>query len=813
MLGTRGVPARDPPPGDLRDAGRGDRRAPARARCDRSAPRLEIMIPLVAYEQRARADARARRARRPTRRASPSASYSVGTMIELPRACFVADRIAEHADFFSFGTNDLTQTALGFSRDDVEGSFLPRYLERKILDRSPFETIDTPGVGLARAAGARGRGREAQPDLKLGICGEHGGDPESIAFFQMAGLDYVSCSPYRVPIARVAAAQASARSDVSRTLRGGSALRALRTAPWASNRSPPTDRIDRAWPQLARTSFTDRMEALEESLSPLATRSYPAQRERPSRTRPAHAVPARSRPDRALEGVPAPEAQDAGLRRAGGRPLPHAAHAHARGDGIARTVARALRPQRGPHRGDRARATTSATRRSGTSARTCSTRALRERFGRGFRHNEHSLRVVDVLEDGSTSPSRCATGSCATPGRSQPATLEGRIVRLVDRIAYINHDIDDALRAGVLRFEDLPARGDRDARRHRLRAHRHAGARPRRALRGGRRHRPGRGGRARRCCACASSCSSASTSAPAARASTRASSACCAALFDHYVEHPDELPAGDAERRARDRLPGRHDRPLRDPRVRPSLSVPQGVLSGAVHRGHDRARARRRRHGRARRAETELRRVGHALERALPVPRRAHALVLGRTRRRSSTTASAAARAATSSVRRRRPRGSTSARRSSRSPSATGVELEREAEDPRGRGAPPPPRAAAGAARAHDAASTRATCGSRPRRRRRASTWPSAGCRSDVLARVPRRATRPSAWDRVLMGARQSGFTSEELRGGRPRAAAAGAAACTTASAGGSCSRWPTRAAACSASARGRCGTTRARST
>jgi pyruvate,orthophosphate dikinase len=134
--------------------------------------------------------------------------FSVGTMIELPRACFVANRIAEHADFFSFGTNDLTQTALGFSRDDVEGSFLTRYVERKVLDRSPFETIDTPGVGwLVRLAAWVGR--EAHPGLKLGICGEHGGDPESIRFFQLAGLDYVSCSPYRVPIARVAAAQAA----------------------------------------------------------------------------------------------------------------------------------------------------------------------------------------------------------------------------------------------------------------------------------------------------------------------------------------------------------------------------------------------------------------------------------------------------------------------------------------------------------------------------------------------------------------------------------------------------------------------------
>jgi pyruvate, orthophosphate dikinase len=140
----------------------------------------------------------------------PELEVAVGTMIELPRACFVADRIARVADFFSFGTNDLTQTALGFSRDDVEGKFLARYMERKIVDRSPFETIDSVGVGwLVRLAAWTGR--EARPDLGLGICGEHGGDPDSVGFFHNAGLDYVSCSPYRVPIARVAAGQAAIR--------------------------------------------------------------------------------------------------------------------------------------------------------------------------------------------------------------------------------------------------------------------------------------------------------------------------------------------------------------------------------------------------------------------------------------------------------------------------------------------------------------------------------------------------------------------------------------------------------------------------
>jgi pyruvate,orthophosphate dikinase len=181
----------------------------ARAVKERSghAPDLEIMIPLVAYETELRV-MRELVERVLSEEGSEDLDLTVGTMIELPRACFVADKIAGEADFFSFGTNDLTQTALGFSRDDVEGRFLNEYIQQKILDRSPFETIDTPGVGwLVRLAAWTGR--EAKPDLKIGICGEHGGDPQSIHFFHMAGLDYVSCSPFRVPIARVAAAQAA----------------------------------------------------------------------------------------------------------------------------------------------------------------------------------------------------------------------------------------------------------------------------------------------------------------------------------------------------------------------------------------------------------------------------------------------------------------------------------------------------------------------------------------------------------------------------------------------------------------------------
>ena len=131
----------------------------------------------------------------------------VGTMIELPRAALVADSIAEVADFFSFGTNDLTQTTFGFSRDDA-GKFLPRYVEAGIVPRDPFVSIDQDGVGALVRLGVE-KGRRTRPALGLGVCGEHGGDPASIDFFERIGLDYVSCSPYRVPIARLAAAQAA----------------------------------------------------------------------------------------------------------------------------------------------------------------------------------------------------------------------------------------------------------------------------------------------------------------------------------------------------------------------------------------------------------------------------------------------------------------------------------------------------------------------------------------------------------------------------------------------------------------------------
>ncbi|MEA2665725.1 MAG: pyruvate, orthophosphate dikinase, partial [Candidatus Eremiobacteraeota bacterium] len=135
-------------------------------------------------------------------------AYRIGTMIELPRACVVAGELATVAQFFSFGTNDLTQTTYGYSRDDAEASFIPRYLDLKILKDDPFQVLDRVGVGGLMRIGVE-KGRAARGDLKIGICGEHGGEPSSVAFCDELGLDYVSCSPYRVPIARLAAAQSA----------------------------------------------------------------------------------------------------------------------------------------------------------------------------------------------------------------------------------------------------------------------------------------------------------------------------------------------------------------------------------------------------------------------------------------------------------------------------------------------------------------------------------------------------------------------------------------------------------------------------
>jgi pyruvate,orthophosphate dikinase len=172
-------------------------------------PVIEIMIPLTITQPeltlaREWCQQAIEEAQKSTKK---KLDVTIGTMIETPRACIRADDIAIEADFFSFGTNDLTQMTLGFSRDDVEGRMMEAYLEYGLLKRNPFETLDDHGVGELVRLGAH-RGRATKPSLKLGICGEHGGDPESIRIFYDAGLDYVSCSPFRVPIARLAAAQA-----------------------------------------------------------------------------------------------------------------------------------------------------------------------------------------------------------------------------------------------------------------------------------------------------------------------------------------------------------------------------------------------------------------------------------------------------------------------------------------------------------------------------------------------------------------------------------------------------------------------------
>jgi pyruvate,orthophosphate dikinase len=182
------------------------------------APLVEVMHPLVAFREEL---ARLRELTESVwDEEAPGLEHFVGTMIEVPRAALRADEIAEVADFFSFGTNDLTQTTIAFSRDDAEGKFLTRYLDEGVLDENPFEVLDADGVGdLMRIAVERGR--STRPAIKLGICGEHGGEPRSIAFCDSLGLDYVSCSPFRVPLARLAAAQAALASGVAADLRVG----------------------------------------------------------------------------------------------------------------------------------------------------------------------------------------------------------------------------------------------------------------------------------------------------------------------------------------------------------------------------------------------------------------------------------------------------------------------------------------------------------------------------------------------------------------------------------------------------------------
>ncbi len=186
----------------------------AAARCMRAGVdvKLEVMVPLVSHvnefrTQRRLVDAEAREVMDEEEQEIP---YKLGTMIEIPRAALTADEIARTAEFFSFGTNDLTQTVFGISRDDAESGFLYDYIEQGVLPDNPFATLDVDGVGkIMQMAVELGQG--VRPDLEIGICGEHGGDPRSVEFCHKTGLDYVSCSPFRVPVARLAAAQAAVK--------------------------------------------------------------------------------------------------------------------------------------------------------------------------------------------------------------------------------------------------------------------------------------------------------------------------------------------------------------------------------------------------------------------------------------------------------------------------------------------------------------------------------------------------------------------------------------------------------------------------
>ncbi|MFF1272911.1 pyruvate, phosphate dikinase [Streptomyces marokkonensis] len=213
MLGLRGVRLGLVIPGLFTMQVRAIAEAAAERKAAKGDPRAEIMIPLVGTVQeleivREEADKVIAEVEEAT---GTSLKLSIGTMIELPRAALTAGQIAEAAQFFSFGTNDLTQTVWGFSRDDVEASFFTAYLEKGIFGVSPFETIDKDGVGSLVKLAAKA-GRETRPDLKLGVCGEHGGDPESVHFFHEVGLDYVSCSPFRIPVARLEAGRAAVTS-------------------------------------------------------------------------------------------------------------------------------------------------------------------------------------------------------------------------------------------------------------------------------------------------------------------------------------------------------------------------------------------------------------------------------------------------------------------------------------------------------------------------------------------------------------------------------------------------------------------------
>jgi pyruvate, orthophosphate dikinase len=210
MLGLRGVRLGLMVPDIVKMQTRAILAGAARVAAEGKTPLPEIMIPLVGHVNELRETRTILEAEvaRIVESSGQQVDYKFGTMIEVPRGALTADEIAEHAEFFSFGTNDLTQMGFGFSRDDAEGKFLMQYVERKVLPENPFQVLDAAGIGQLVRMGVE-KGRAAKPKLKIGICGEHGGDPQSIAFCHEVGLDYVSCSPFRVPVARLAAAQAA----------------------------------------------------------------------------------------------------------------------------------------------------------------------------------------------------------------------------------------------------------------------------------------------------------------------------------------------------------------------------------------------------------------------------------------------------------------------------------------------------------------------------------------------------------------------------------------------------------------------------
>jgi pyruvate,orthophosphate dikinase len=217
MLGLRGVRLGLMVPDIVKMQTRAILAGAARVAAEGKTPLPEIMIPLVGHvnELRETRDILEAEVGRIVETSGQQVDYKFGTMIEVPRAALTADEIAEHAEFFSFGTNDLTQMAFGYSRDDAEGKFLMQYVDRKILPENPFQVLDAAGIGQLVRMGVE-KGRSTKKDLKIGICGEHGGDPQSIAFCHDVGLDYVSCSPFRVPVARLAAAQAAIASTETR---------------------------------------------------------------------------------------------------------------------------------------------------------------------------------------------------------------------------------------------------------------------------------------------------------------------------------------------------------------------------------------------------------------------------------------------------------------------------------------------------------------------------------------------------------------------------------------------------------------------